>query len=68
MLNNMNNYETIKLFLPLIFIQLCLMIFSLIVLKKSKVKYLPKWGWAIIIVIGELLGPIVFLLVGREKE
>jgi hypothetical protein len=27
----------------------------------------PKWLWVIVIVLGELLGPIIYLLVGREE-
>lgn len=67
MLNNMTATEILELFLPLIVVQLILMVFCLIVLRKEKVKYLPKWTWAIIIILGELLGPIIFLLVGRER-
>jgi hypothetical protein len=27
----------------------------------------PKWLWAIVIILGELIGPIVYLIFGREE-
>ncbi len=54
--------------IPLVILQLILMIIALVDLsKREKVRGLPKWAWVIIIVIGELLGPIIYLLVGREE-
>jgi hypothetical protein len=56
---------------PLVFLELSLMIFALVDLirrDESEVRHLPKWGWAIIIVLGELIGPIVYLLIGREES
>jgi len=35
-------------------------------LSRSRVKYLPKWAWAIICVVSIPLGGIVYLLAGRE--
>ncbi|MEG6566448.1 PLD nuclease N-terminal domain-containing protein [Thermoanaerobacterium saccharolyticum] len=68
MFDNLNTSEIIRLFAPLIIIQLGLMIFSIYRLTKDKVKFLPKWAWLIIIVLGEILGPLMFLIIGREKE
>ncbi|HBX48660.1 MAG TPA: hypothetical protein DEF85_07195 [Clostridiaceae bacterium] len=64
----MSEMSILKIIAPLIAIQLVLMIFCLIRLKKDKAKYLPKWGWALIIIFGELWGPIVYLLIGRDGE
>lgn len=60
--------DMIKLILPMIIIQFALMIFCLFLLRKDRVRYLPKWAWALIIILGELLGPIIYLILGREKE
>ncbi len=63
--------EIIKLlpfFIPVILIQYGLMIFALVLAIKNEVKYLPKWGWILIIVLVNLVGPIVFLIIGRKKE
>jgi len=60
--------EILQIAIPIIIIQLSLMVFCLFKLSKDSVKYLPKWAWALIIILGELLGPIVYLIIGREKE
>jgi hypothetical protein len=43
------------------------MIFALIQVIKNEVVYLPKWGWILIIVLINIIGPIVFLAVGKKK-
>ena len=67
-MDNLTTIELFKIFLPLLIIQLALMIFCLLKLSKDNVKYLPKWIWVLIIIFGELLGPIAYLLLGRERE
>lgn len=62
------NSDTLMLILPLVIVQLFLIIICLVILKKDPVNYLPKWLWAIIIIFGELLGPIIFLIFGRKKD
>jgi hypothetical protein len=59
----------ILLVIPLVLVQLGLMIFALRdLLQREKFKHLPKWAWALIIVFGELIGPIAYLLAGRGDE
>ncbi len=54
--------------IPLVLIQLILVIVCLVDLfRREKTRYLPKWAWAIIIILGELLGPIIYLIIGREE-
>jgi hypothetical protein len=55
----------LPLLIPLILLQLILMIVALIDLIKRERTRGPKWMWAIIIILGELLGPIIYLVVGR---
>jgi hypothetical protein len=53
--------------IPLVLIQLILVIVCLVdLVRREKTRYLPKWAWAIIIILGELLGPIIYLILGRE--
>ena len=63
--------ETIRDYLPflipVILLQLGLMIFALLDLARRERTRGPKWLWAIIIILGELLGPILYLLIGREE-
>ncbi|MBU4314499.1 MAG: PLDc N-terminal domain-containing protein [Actinobacteria bacterium] len=54
-------------FIPIIIIQYGLMIFALVQLFRNEAAYLPKWGWALIIIFINIIGSIVFLLVGRKK-
>lgn len=57
----------LPLFIPIIIIQYGLMIFALVQLFKNEAAYLPKWGWALIIIFINIIGPVVFLIVGRKK-
>jgi hypothetical protein len=63
--------ETIRDYLPflipVILLQVGLMVFALVDLVRRERTRGPKWLWAIIIVLGELLGPILYLLIGREE-
>jgi DMSO reductase anchor subunit len=58
----------LPLIIPLILIQLALMIFALIDLGKREKTRGPKWMWALIIIFGELLGPIIYFVIGRPEE
>jgi DMSO reductase anchor subunit len=53
--------------IPVLLLQLGLAIFCLIDLARRNRTKGPKWMWAIIIIFGELLGPLVYLLIGREE-
>jgi len=52
---------------PLILIQLSLMIYCLIDLSRRERVKGPKWLWAIFIIFGELIGPVVYLIAGRGE-
>ena len=58
----------LPLIIPLVIIQLSLMIFALIDLAKREKTRGPKWLWAVIIIFGELFGPIIYFVVGRTEE
>lgn len=68
MFTDMTTSEIIRLILPVIIVQLGLIIFCLYRLTKDYVKYLPKWAWALIIIFLNLLGPVIYLLIGRERD
>jgi len=55
-------------FIPLLIIQYGLMIFALVQVAKKEVAYLPKWAWILIIVLFNIVGSIVFLIIGKKKE
>jgi uncharacterized membrane protein len=59
----------LPLLIPLVVLQLGLMIYCLVDLaRREKVKHLPKWAWALIIIAGELIGPVVYLIIGRGES
>ena len=59
----------IKLVWPLIVIQLTVQIYALVDLfKKGKTKNLNMPVWLIIILFGEIVGAIVYFIVGRSEE
>lgn len=66
---DMSIMELLKLIWPLLIVQLVLTIIGLIVLVKAeRVRFLPKWVWAIIIVLVASIGPIAFLIIGKERD
>ncbi len=61
--------QILPFIIPLVLVQLGLVIFCLVDLsRREKVKGLPKWAWIIIVVLGQLIGPAVYLIVGRAEE
>ena len=56
------------LILPLIIVQLILVIVALIDLVKVSSTNGPKWLWALIIVLVNIIGPIIYFIVGRRNE
>lgn len=68
MFTDMTTAEIIKLLMPLIILQLGLIVFCLYRLTKDRVKYLPKWAWALIIVFVNLFGAVIYLFAGRERD
>jgi hypothetical protein len=58
----------IPLLLPLLVIELVLLIIAFTdLIRREQVRYLPKWAWAVIILLLNFLGPIAYLLLGREE-
>jgi len=51
---------------PIAILLLGWVVFALYDLSRSGVKHLPKWAWAIIIVVSIPLGGVVYFLVGRD--
>lgn len=54
--------------IPIILIQLFLMGLGITQLFKNDVNYLPKWVWALIIIFGQILGPVIFLIFGKKRD
>ncbi|WP_144510586.1 PLDc N-terminal domain-containing protein [Bacillus sp. FJAT-22090] len=56
------------LILPIAVIQFVLMLVAIIDLIRVKNTNGPKWLWAIIIILGSIIGSIIYFIVGRRNE
>ena len=63
-----NLQEYLPLLIPLIAIQLVLMIVALLDLRRREKVRGPKWLWVLLIIFGEMIGPILYFVVGRQEE
>ena len=59
--------QWLLLVIPLVIIQLILMVVALVDLSRRERTRGPKLLWVFVIVLGELIGPLIYLSVGREE-
>jgi len=60
--------QFLPLIIPIIVIELILLVVALVdAIRRPKTNG-PKWMWILIIVLVNLIGPIVYLIVGRKEE
>lgn len=60
--------ELIPLLIPILIIQLILIVVALLDLSRRTNTNGPRWLWVIIIIFLNMLGPILYFLVGREES
>ena len=58
--------ELLPFLLPVILLQIALMVVALVDLVRRERTRGPKWAWVLVIVFLNLIGPVVYLLFGRE--
>lgn len=59
--------QYIPYLIPIILIQLVLLVICMAdLLRREKTKG-PKWAWALVILFIQLIGPILYLVLGREE-
>ena len=64
----MEQFQQILPFLiPILLLQLGLMAVALIDLARRERTRGPKWAWVLIIVCVNLIGPIIYFVLGREE-
>ncbi|MEX1336624.1 MAG: PLDc N-terminal domain-containing protein [Candidatus Limnocylindrales bacterium] len=51
---------------PIVLLAIGFVAYCLFDLSRSDVRHLPRWVWALIVILSVPLGGIVYLLVGRE--
>jgi len=59
--------EYLPLIIPLVVLQVGLQIWALVDLARREATNGPKWLWAVIILLGELVGPVVYFIAGRKE-
>lgn len=59
--------QWLPLLIPIVLIQLALMIIALLDLIRRDRTNGPKWVWVLVIVLFNLIGPVVYLVIGREE-
>ncbi len=58
--------ELIPLLIPLFLLQFALLAIALVDLIRRERTKGPKWAWALVIILINIFGPIIYLLFGRE--
>jgi hypothetical protein len=59
--------QWIPFLIPIFLIQVTLMVFALVDLVRRERTKGPKWMWALIVIFINIIGPVVYLFVGREE-
>ena len=61
--------QIVLLLIPLAVIELALAIVAVVDAARRKVlRFLPRWGWIAVIVFVGIVGPVVYLILGRGEE
>ena len=54
---------------PLLIIEIVLLVVALVdLIRREQARYLPKWAWAVIIIFLNFIGPVAYLILGREES
>ncbi len=59
--------NNLPLLIPIFIIQLALIAFALTDLARRENTRGPKWVWVLVIVFVNMIGPIVYFLLGRDE-
>jgi len=58
----------LPLLIPFLIIQLILMIAALVDLARREKTRGPKWVWVLVIILVNIIGPVIYFIVGRQEE
>ena len=56
------------IFAPIAILQLILMLFALVSCVRQEETNGPKWLWILIIIFINILGPILYFVIGRKND
>ena len=60
--------QYLPLLIPVVLIELGLLIAALLDLVRREQTRGPKWAWALVIVLVNIIGPIIYFVAGRKDE
>jgi hypothetical protein len=60
--------QYLPLLIPVVLIELGLMVTALVDLIRRSQTRGPKWVWALVIVLINFIGPIIYFVAGRKDE
>jgi len=60
--------QMLPLLIPVVIIEIILLVAALLDLNKQTATRGPKWVWVIVIVLIQIIGPIVYFVLGRKEE
>lgn len=66
-MGSMTTIELIKLLMPVIVFQVGFALFCVVMIWRKGVRNLNKPLWTVIVVFVNLIGPVIFLIVGRKR-
>lgn len=61
----------VLLLLPIIVLGLVILLWALVdVIRRpeSRLRYLPKWAWLLVVLLGSTLGQLTYLILGRDNS
>lgn len=64
----MDTTTIVQLLLPIAVLQIILLITALVNLIKQEHTNGPKWLWVILIIFVNIIGPILYFIIGREER
>ncbi|MBS7344130.1 MAG: PLDc_N domain-containing protein [Caryophanon sp.] len=59
--------NTLLMLAPLFIVQIILLVVALIDLRRVKATRGPKWVWVFVILFVNIVGPIIYFIVGRKQ-
>lgn len=66
---NLVNFDAAMLIplIPVLVLALLLIGWSLVDIARKPVQHLPKWAWALIVLLAIPLGAVIYLIIGRTR-
>ena len=57
----------VKILAPIVVLLLIFAVVDVAVLERSRVRFLPRIGWIVLVVVLPIVGPVIWFIVGRGR-